>query len=335
MSKNANQKLKILYLMRILLDETDEHHPLTLKELASKLDQYNIQAERKSLYNDIENLRTFGIDIEKINTPTCAYYVASRSFELPELKLLVDAVQSSKFITHKKSSQLIRKIERLTSIHEARELQRQVYISNRIKTPNECIYYNIDYLHEAIAQDKRIKFRYFEWVVNFDQPEKISRQFRKNGGWYCVSPWALSWDDEKYYLVAFDGEADRIKHYRVDKMAAIEIQEQSREGKKSFEQFDLAVYTQKIFGMYGGEEEQVTLKLANGLIGVVLDKFGTNVSISKCDEEHFFVKIKVAISPPFIGWLAGFEDQAVIVEPESLATRVRHTLTKALAQYQN
>ncbi len=304
MAKTANQKLKILYLMKILMEETDEQHPLTIKALVSKLGQYNIRSERKSLYSDIENLRLFGIDIEKINTPICAYYVASRSFEMPELKLLVDAVQSSKFITHKKSTDLIRKIEHLTSIHEAQKLQRQVYISNRIKSLNECIYYNVDYLHEAIAQNKQIKFQYFEWVVNFNQPEKVSKQFRKEGERYCVSPWALSWDDEKYYLVAFDSEANCIKHYRVDKMAAIEIQENVREGKVHFEQFDLAVYSQKIFGMYGGQEEQITLKLANELVGVVLDKFGSQISISKCDEDHIFVKIKVAVSPPFIGWLA-------------------------------
>ena len=221
MSGNTNQKTKILYLMKILMEETDELHPLTIKELVTKLDQYNIQAERKSLYNDIENLRSFGIDIEKNNARACAYYVANRSFELPELKLLVDAVQSSKFITHKKSTELIHKIGQLTSVYEARQLKRQVYITNRIKTVNECIYYNVDYIHNAIAQDKQITFQYFEWVVDFQQPEKVRKQFRKNGEFYCVSPWALSWDDEKYYLVAFDSATNQIKHYRVDKMSSI------------------------------------------------------------------------------------------------------------------
>ena len=261
MSGNANQKTKILYLMKILMEETDELHPLTIKELVTKLDQYNIQAERKSLYNDIENLRSFGIDIEKNNARACAYYVASRSFELPELKLLVDAVQSSKFITHKKSTELIHKIGQLTSVYEARQLKRQVYITNRIKTVNECIYYNVDYIHNAIAQDKQITFQYFEWVVDFQQPEKVRKQFRKNGEFYCVSPWALSWDDEKYYLVAFDSATNQIKHYRVDKMSSIALLEQPRQGKECFQQFDLAVYSQKVFGMYGGKEEKITLKL--------------------------------------------------------------------------
>lgn len=220
--------------MKILMEETDELHPLTIKELVTKLDQYNIQAERKSLYNDIENLRSFGIDIEKNNARTCAYYVASRSFELPELKLLVDAVQSSKFITHKKSTELIHKIGQLTSVYEARQLKRQVYITNRIKTVNECIYYNVDYIHNAIAQDKQITFQYFEWVVDFQQPEKVRKQFRKNGEFYCVSPWALSWDDEKYYLVAFDSATNQIKHYRVDKMSSIALLNTHAKGKNVF-----------------------------------------------------------------------------------------------------
>ena len=255
--------------MKILMEETDELHPLTIKELVTKLDQYNIQAERKSLYNDIENLRSFGIDIEKNNARACAYYVANRSFELPELKLLVDAVQSSKFITHKKSTELIHKIGQLTSVYEARQLKRQVYITNRIKTVNECIYYNVDYIHNAIAQDKQITFQYFEWVVDFQQPEKVRKQFRKNGEFYCVSPWALSWDDEKYYLVAFDSATNQIKHYRVDKMSSIALLEQPRQGKECFQQFDLAVYSQKVFGMYGGKEEKITLKLKNSLVGVM------------------------------------------------------------------
>lgn len=334
MSGNANQKTKILYLMKILMEETDELHPLTIKELVTKLDQYNIQAERKSLYNDIENLRSFGIDIEKNTARACAYYVASRSFELPELKLLVDAVQSSKFITHKKSTELIHKIGQLTSVYEARQLKRQVYMTNRIKTVNECIYYNVDYIHNAIAQDKQITFQYFEWVVDFQQPEKVRKQFRKNGEFYCVSPWALFWDDEKYYLVAFDSATNQIKHYRVDKMSSIALLEHPRQGKECFQQFDLAVYSQKVFGMYGGKEEKVTLKLKNSLVGVMLDKFGNHISISKCDEEHIYVRLKVAVSPPFIGWLVGFGNQVTVVEPSSLAETVRKTLTEIINAYE-
>ena len=168
------------------------------------------------------------------------------------------------------------------SVYEARQLKRQVYITNRIKTVNECIYYNVDYIHNAIAQDKQITFQYFEWVVDFQQPEKVRKQFRKNGEFYCVSPWALSWDDEKYYLVAFDSATNQIKHYRVDKMSSIALLEQPRQGKECFQQFDLAVYSQKVFGMYGGKEEKITLKLKNSLVGVMLDKFGNHISISKC-----------------------------------------------------
>ncbi len=333
MAGNAKQKVKILYLMKILLEETDELHPLTMQQILAKLDGYNISAERKSLYNDIENLRLFGIDIEKTNQRTCGYYVAGRNFELPELKLLVDAVQSSKFITHKKSTELIRKISQLTSVYEASGLQRQVYMANRIKTMNESIYYNVDYIHSAIAQGKQISFRYFEWVVDFAQPEKVRRQFRKNGQAYKVSPWALTWDDENYYMVAFDGESGKIKHYRVDKMSAMQVLEENREGKTCFEQFDLAVYAQRMFGMYGGQEEKVTLKLHNDLIGVVIDKFGSALSVSPCDDEHIYVKLKVAVSPPFIGWLLGFGTQVMVVEPQSLVQNVQNTLQDILKNY--
>ena len=333
MSGNANQKTKILYLMKILMEETDELHPLTIKELVTKLDQYNIQAERKSLYNDIENLRSFGIDIEKNNARTCAYYVASRSFELPELKLLVDAVQSSKFITHKKSTELIHKIGQLTSVYEARQLKRQVYITNRIKTVNECIYYNVDYIHNAIAQDKQITFQYFEWVVDFQQPEKVRKQFRKNGEFYCVSPWALSWDDENYYLVGYDSEAELIKHYRVDKMRDAEILEADRKGEESFKNFDLAAFAKKTFGMYGGVDAEVTLECRNELAGVVIDRFGHDVWMCPHGEDHFRARVPVAVSSQFFGWITGIGSGMRIVGPEDVRQQYKEYLQSVIQNY--
>ncbi len=334
MSGNANQKMKILYLMKIFLDETDEAHPLTIKELVAKLDRYNIQAERKSLYNDIEHLRLFGIDIEKTSAGVCAYYVAGRTFELPELKLLADAVQSSRFITHKKSTELIRKIGRLTSVYEARRLNRQIYLANRVKTMNESIYYHVDHIHSAIEQNRQITFRYFEWVVDFQQPEKVRRQFRKNGEAYCVSPWALSWDDENYYLIAFDNDSGQIRHYRVDKMASIALLDKPRCGQVHFQQFDLGVYAQKMFSMYGGREETVTLKLQNELIGVILDRFGSQISISKCDNEHIYVRLRAVVSPPFIGWLVSLGSRVTVTEPASLVQAVQGTLKDILKAYE-
>ena len=237
MAEGNNQKLKILYLLKILMEKTDETHRITMPEIIESLKAYNVSAERKSLYNDLENLRIFGVDVigEKENK-TYYYYIGNRQFELAELKLLVDSVQSAKFITAKKSNELIKKIEGLASQYEASQLHRQVYVTERVKTINEGIYYNVDQIHQAIAANVQITFQYFNWNVDKEQV------LRKDGALYQVSPWALSWDDDNYYLVAFDSQEDKIKHFRVDKMLHIELTKEKREGSKRFEQFDIGAY---------------------------------------------------------------------------------------------
>ena len=187
MPRSSNQKLKLLYLMRYLLQNTDEQHPATTNQLISFLAEQDVKAERKSIYDDMEALRLFGLDVERTESGrSSGYYVASREFELPELKLLVDSIQSSKFITHKKTTQLIKKIETLASAHEAQLLQRQVLVTNRIKTMNESIYYNVDEIHSGITQNRKIRFKYFEYTVNKE------RRFRRDGAFYVMSPYALT-----------------------------------------------------------------------------------------------------------------------------------------------
>lgn len=236
MAKSGNQKGKLLYLAEIFHRETDEAHGLTLAELTERLAAYGVQAERKTLYADMEELRRCGLDIDSWKEGReYRYRLASREFELPELKLLVDAVQASRFITESKSRSLIKKLESLVSVHDARQLQRQVLIAGRVKTMNESIYYNIDKLHSAIGEGKQIRFQYFQWTV--EKKEAL----RRDGGWYCVSPWHLRWDDENYYLIAYDAEADRVKHYRVDKMKRITLLEAPRLGQERMARFDPAV----------------------------------------------------------------------------------------------
>lgn len=197
MAKLPNQKLKILYLMKVLLEKTDESHSITMPEIIAELEAYGITAERKSIYNDMECLRQYGLDIIGEQYDRTYYYrIGNRQFELAELKLLVDSVQSAKFLTAKKSNRLIKKIEGLASKYEASQLHRQVYVAERIKTMNESIYYNVDNIHNAIAKNSKITFQYFQWNV------KKEMELRKNGALYEVSPWALSWNDENYYLVA-------------------------------------------------------------------------------------------------------------------------------------
>lgn len=326
MERTQNQKLKILYLMKIMLEKTDDMHALTIGEIIELLGEYGIGAERKSLYADFDVLREYGIDIEVRRGRGVRYYIANRSFELPELKLLVDAVQSSRFITCKKSGELIKKISGFTSVYEAIQLQRQVYVANRIKTPNESIYYNIDTIHNAIIQNIRVSFQYYDWT-----PDKI-RRLRHGGKVYIVSPWALTWDDEYYYLIAYDSDAADIRHYRVDKMQKIDHVHQVRDGRGRFEDFDMAVYSRQVFGMFGGRLESIILDCEDSLAGVIIDRFGDDVTIRK-REGHFLVTVRVVASPLFLSWVLGFGGRIVIRSPQSAIEELRALAMSSLDKY--
>ena len=261
----AEEKLKILYLMKILLEDTDKDHILSASGLCGRLQsRYSLDCNRKTIYGDLERLRTFGIKVEQVKGERQGYYVSEREFSLPELKLLVDAVQSSKFITKTESEELIRKLEKLTSRENARKLRRQVFIINRTKTVNEAALLSVDLIHEAMSENRQIRFLYCEWNV---KKELVPR---RNGMIYEISPWALTWDDENYYLVGYEASTDRIKHYRVDKMQNMEISKKERAGQENFQNFDLAAFSRKTFGMFGGQDTNVTLSCENRLIGVVL-----------------------------------------------------------------
>ncbi len=330
MPKSANQKLKLLYLLKILTEQSDENHCMSAQMLIDALDKYDIKAERKSIYDDIAQLTEFGYDIILVKAKSGGgYYLAGREFELAELKLLVETVQASRFLTLKKSRELISKLERLASKAEAGQLQRQVYVANRIKTANESIYYIVDDIHRAIQNNEQISFQYLEW--NLDK-ELVPR---KDGKVYQISPWALTCKDENYYLIAHDEEEKKIKHFRVDKMGHIKVLSGvGREGAELFERFDIADYSNKTFGMYGGREETVTLEFENHFIGVVLDRFGKDIPVRKRDEEHFSVRVKVALSGQFYGWVTGLGKGAKITAPEDVAKGYRSYIENILAQYE-
>lgn len=327
MAKGANQKLKILYLMKMLMEKTDEDNTITLNEMIAELEKYGITAERKSIYDDIESLRQYGIDITTRKTKTTDYFVANRLFEMPELKLLVDAVQCSKFITHKKSNELIKKIESFASVHQAMQLQRQVYVANRTKTLNESIYYNVDKLHLAIAENRQVSFKYFEYTVNKE------KKFRKNGEKYITSPYALSWDDENYYLITYSEKYRDFTHYRVDKMADIEINDQARVKLPDGEHFNVAEYSKKVFNMFGGEEETVKIQFDNSLVNVVIDRYGKDITIERADENNFIVRIKVAVSSTFFAWIFQFGDKVKILSPECVVEKYAESLNKLTSLY--
>ncbi len=322
------QKSKLLQLARIFHEETDEKHGLTMAELIDRLAECGIRADRRTLYRDLNALRREGVDIVGTRqNQTYAYYQGSRTFELPELKLLVDAVQSSRFITAAKSRSLIRKLESMASRHEAELLNRQVVISGRVKTMNESIYTNVDRLHEAINQDVRIRFRYVQWNLE-------KRLVNRHGGaWYIISPWALIWNNENYYLLGYDAAQQKLKHYRVDKMKSITLQAESREGKEAFREIDLSRYSNTLFKMFGGEIMNVTLEADNDMVGVVLDRFGRQVELRRVGEDRFRVEVRVAVSPQFLGWVMSMGGGIRIVSPERVVNRMREELKKLSAQY--
>ena len=314
MSKTSNQKRKLLYVMKALLERTDEAHPMSMPQLLEWLEAQGISAERKSVYDDLEVLRDFGLDVVK---GPGGYYIGQREFELPKLKLLVDSVQSSKFITQKKTLSLIKKIESLASVHDARLLQRQVYVRNRVKSMNESVYYHVDALSAAITDDRTVRFRYYEYTVSKE------RRFRRAGKVYEVSPFALLWDNENYYLLAWDDEAGTMKHYRVDKMAHIERTDTPRRGREAFERVDMSEYTKHVFGMFGGQPEQVRLRFAGHLAGAVLDRFGRDLILVPDGENDFIVTVRAQISPQFFAWVFGFGDEVEILTPPSVREAFR------------
>lgn len=329
MPRSDKQKLKLMYLIKLFEERTDVSHGLSMTDIIEALSEEGITAERKSIYADISALNEFGFDIVKDNEgKACVYKLVERDFEIAELKLLVDAVQSSKFITESKSNKLIKKIEGLASNNEAKSLHRQVYVANRIKTTNESVYYNVDDIQKAISENHKVSFQYFQWNPNKE------KELRHNGMRYEISPWALTWDDENYYMVGYDSKERKIKHYRVDKMLKIEIMADSkREGKALFKDMDMAVYSKKIFGMFGGVEETVVLECKNGISGVIIDRFGTEVDIIKRATDSFTVRVNVQISPQFLGWVFSLGENIKIISPDSVIERMRDEITRIQGIY--
>ena len=319
----ADKKTIILQLLNILQEETDQDHIIDATELGERL-----ECNRKTIYANVEALRDIGVPIEQVKGSRPGYFIEERDFELPELKLLVDAVQASKFITSKKSEQLIAKLEKLTSRNYAKQLHRDLFLYNRPKTLNQSIFNNVDFIHNAMTGNKRIGFQYCEGTRD---KQLVPRH---GGERYDVSPWSLTWDDENYYLVGFDEKDQKIKHYRVDKMQHMSIKKETRNGRESFEHFDLADYAKKTFGMYGGEDEKVTLSCENRLIGVILDRFGTDIMIIPEGEDRFRAHVLVSVSPQFFGWATGIGEGLRIEGPEKVRTAYLEHIQKVLGTYE-
>ena len=314
MPKSSNQKLKILYLYKILAEQTDENNPLSMPRLIEELARYGVNAERKSLYDDIELLINAGVDIVCEKRKTFGYYMASRNFQLAELKLLVDCVQASKFVTAKKSAQLIAKLEKLASKSQGAELRRQVYISDRVKTANEKIYYTVDLLHSAINNGNKVQFKYYQY--NTKKAEKL----RNSGEFYTVSPYGMVYSDDNYYLLAHYPKYEGITHFRVDKLSEVCVTDEKTENIEAVagKGFKISEYVKKVFSMFHGTAETVRMLCDESVLNVVIDKFGEDVFLRKESDGMFIVTANAVVSPTFYSWVFMLGDKIKLISPQSV-----------------
>lgn len=328
MERGKNQRLKLLYLLDILMEKTDDDHGLTINEIIKELEARDVSAERKALYTDFLALEDYGVDIYKYQEGKNWYYkICSRDFELAELKLLVDSVQCAKFITAKKTNELIKKLEKLASSHEAKHLQRQVFVSERNKTINEKIYLNVDRIHTAINTNKRIEFHYFQWNT------KKEMVLKHDGALYDISPWGLSWDDENYYMIGYDANSNSIRHYRIDKMLDINVSESPRLGRELYDKIDLANYSKSVFGMFAGDEMNVRLECKNSMAGVIIDRFGSDIMILPKDSENFIVNVNVVPSTQFFGWVFSLGNGVKVIGPTLVVEQISTYIDTIYSQY--
>ena len=325
MPKSDNQKLKIFYILDYLQRYSHPEHPVRAAELIDMLDKHhNILCERKTIYSDIAALQDYGVDIVSIPGKSGGYYIASRNFELPELKLLIDAVQSSRFLTEKKSRELIEKLCNQCSVHDARLMRRDVLVSGRVKSMNETIYYNVDAIQEAISRNCQITFRYFDWGLDG------KRKYRDRH--YQASPYGLCQDNENCYLLAFS-DRHGITSYRVDRMAEIRLLDSPRIPCPELTGKALTEHANRLFQMYSGQESTVKLRFHRSLVNVVIDRFGRDILLIPDGEDHFVFTVNVAVSPMFLSWVIGFGKKAKILHPESVAQQCRQMCLEALEQY--
>ena len=323
MPRKENQKSKPLLLARYLYTETDEFHPAPMAQLLAELARCGVPAERKSVYADLDCLRSLGFAVERDGR---GYWLGARTFELAELKLLVDAVQASRFISEKKTRQLIGKLQTLCSRHEAADLKRQVVIAGRAKSGGESLYYNVDLIQRAIAGDRIVRFRYFDWALDG------SRRYRE--GDRSCAPIALCWEGEFYYLIAETVEHG-LTHYRVDKMTGVTITQLPRRLSEQAQNLDLAAYSQRTFGMFTGREQTVRLRFHNSLAGVVIDRFGAGSMLIPDGAQHFTFTTVCAVSPLFFSWLAMFSARAEILDPPAVREAYRTMLCEALQPWED
>ena len=325
MPKSDNQKLKIFYILDYLQRNSHEDRPVRASDLIAMLDrQHNISCDRKTVYSDVAALQEYGVDIVSIPGKNGGYYIASRNFELPELKLLIDAVQSSRYLTEKKSKELIEKLLTQCNEQDASLMKRNVLVSGRVKSMNETIYYSVDTIQNAIAQNKQITFSYFDWDLGG------KRKFRDKS--YVASPYGLCQDNENCYLLALS-ERYGITSYRVDRMMDIQLLDTKRTPCPELTGAALTLHSNRLFQMYSGNETNVKMRFHRSLINVVIDRFGKDTMLIPDGDEYFNFTVNVAVSPMFLSWVMGFGSKAKILYPQSVADELCSLCKEAMSQY--
>lgn len=305
--QNQNRTLLVL---KYIWEHSDEEHQVTAKDILAYLEKNGISTIPRRIKTDVDLLRGFGFDIEVVHSTQNRYYMYERVFELAELKLLIDAVQSAKFITNKKSKKLIEKLSVFASEHQQGELKRQLYVDKRVKTDNECGYYSVDSIHTAIQQKKKITFKYLEFA-----PDKTKRE-KHNGQVYVLSPYALVWNDDSYYVIGYSEAANhnKIVKFRIDRMKNLTVTDNTAMRKPK--DFNVENYFKQIFSMYDGEECEVELLCDNELMKHIVDRFGEKVQTKQSDNKHFSAIVTVSLSPTFYGWVFSFGGKMSLVSPK-------------------
>ena len=326
MPKSENQKLKILYILDYLEKNSHEGHPVRASELISMLERtpQGIICDRKTIYSDIRALQDYGIDIITLPGKNGGYYIGQRNFEPSELKLLIDAVQSSRYLTEKKSRELIKKLCNQCNAHDAALMSRHVMVSGRVKSMNETILYSVDSIQEAIGLNKKISFRYFDWNLNGN------RVYRDKE--YIASPYGLCQDNENCYLLALS-ERHGITSYRVDRMADITVLEEARTPCPELTGKGLIEHANRRFQMFAGDAVSVKIRFHNKLLNAVFDKFGRGIMLIPDGPEHFNVTVPVAVSPMFLSWVIGFGNEAQILYPQSVIEQCVALCKDAMSHY--
>ena len=333
MAARRGQKVKLLYIIKIMTELTDEEHPLSATEICEKLASYDITAERKAIYDDIECLISFGYDIIQTRVPKNGYFLASRDFELPEVFLLGDAVRTAKFISEKKTRELTSKLDKLLSSHQSKRNISAIYIDSSKKTRNEELFYNIDRINTAIEQGKKIKFTYSKRVLH------QGRQIVTESKTRVVSPYAMTWQFDYYYLIGNYEKYDNLMNLRIDRIHSVEVLDEPirhfGEVSDYCDTFDVADYTKKLFGMFGGNMQEVKLRCSNKILEQVTDRFGDGIFITNVTETTFDFTAKAAVSDALVTWIMNYADAIEVITPIELRNKVKDRAEKILQVYKN